>query len=234
MIILNSILPAASWLAFSIGFAMALYAAYVAVVWSRYGHAAKPKNLEERDLLLDLIFPTFEVAERHHVQIAAPAEVAFSTASNMNLQKSAVVRAIFKGRDLILGGKPMETGHSLGLVAQAKEWGWGVLAENPGREIIFGGITQPWLASPVFRAVPVEEFKTFHQPGYAKIAWTLRADSIDATNSVFRTETRVTTTDAASRAKFRWYWALLSPGIILIRWISLGPLKAEAELRANQ
>ena len=47
-------------------------------------------------------------------------------------------------------------------------------------------------------------------------------------------QTRVATTDPTSRAKFRRYWACLSPGIILIRWISLGPLKAEAERRARQ
>ena len=41
------------------------------------------------------------------------------------------------------------------------------------------------------------------------------------------------TTNPAARAKFRRYWSFLSPGIILIRWISLGPLKAEAERRAR-
>jgi len=42
------------------------------------------------------------------------------------------------------------------------------------------------------------------------------------------------TTDPAARAKFRRYWSFLSPGIFLIRWISLGPLKAEAERRAHE
>ena len=42
------------------------------------------------------------------------------------------------------------------------------------------------------------------------------------------------TTNPAARAKFRRYWSFLSPGIILIRWVSLRPLKAEAERRARQ
>ena len=42
------------------------------------------------------------------------------------------------------------------------------------------------------------------------------------------------TTDAASRAKFRRYWAVFSPGIWMIRWLSLGPLKREAERRARR
>ena len=67
-----------------------------------------------------------------------------------------------------------------------------------------------------------------------KIVWTLRADPLGPAESMFRTETRAVSTDPASRARFRRYWSFLSPGIILIRWLSLGPLKAEAERRARE
>ena len=59
------------------------------------------------------------------------------------------------------------------------------------------------------------------------------AAAYGAAESIFRTETRVMTTDPAARAKFRRYWSFPSPGIILIRWVSLRPLKAEAERRAR-
>jgi hypothetical protein len=49
---------------------------------------------------------------------------------------------------------------------------------------------------------------------------------------VFRTETRVTATDATARAKFRRYWSLVSPGIVAIRWVMLQPVKREAEREA--
>ena len=42
------------------------------------------------------------------------------------------------------------------------------------------------------------------------------------------------TTDAAARARFRRYWAALSPGILLIRWAMLRRLRAEAERRAHE
>jgi hypothetical protein len=77
-----------------------------------------------------------------------------------------------------------------------------------------------------------EAFRAFDAPGYVKIAWTLRADPLGESESVFRTETRVVTTDAAARARFRWYWARFSPGIVLIRHLLLRPLKREAERRA--
>lgn len=224
----------ARWLATSVGIAAATYAAQVAVTWCRYGRVARPTSPEDADSLLERFIPAYEVVDRHHVRIVAPAETTFFAACDMDLRQSAIVRAIFKARELILWAKPDERASLPGLVAQAKAWGWGVLAQNPGREMVFGGVTQPWLPNPVFRALPPDEFESFHEPGNVKIAWTLRADPIDATTSVFRTETRVATTDPISREKFRRYWAFASPGIKLIRWISLGPLKAEAERRALQ
>jgi hypothetical protein len=224
----------ARWFVAGVAFTAASYATYVAFTWYRYGRVTQPTDPDDRDSLLDHFIPVYEVVERHRVRVVAPAETTFSVACNIDLLQSTVVRAIFKGRELILGGKPEETTRSLGLAAQAKAWGWGVLAEDPGREIIFGGATQPWLANPVFRALAPDEFEAFHEPGYVKIAWTLRADPIDAAKSVFRTETRVATTDPTSRAKFRRYWAFLSPGIKMIRWVSLAPLKTEAERPAHQ
>ena len=96
-----------------------------------------------------------------------------------------------------------------------------------------GAVTQPWEANVVFQPLPPAEFAAFNEPGFVKIAWTLRADPIGTDASIFRTETRAVATSPVSRAKFRRYWSLLSPGIIVIRWASLRPLKTEAERRAR-
>lgn len=54
-----------------------------------------------------------------------------------------------------------------------------------------------------------------------------------ATTSLrFRSETRAVATDADARARFRNYWAFVSPGVSLIRRLSSGPMKREAERRA--
>jgi hypothetical protein len=107
--------------------------------------------------------------------------------------------------------------------------GWGVLAQVPGREIVMGAVTRPWEADVTFRALPPAEFAAFAEPGFVKIAWTLRADPVGAETSVFRTETRALATDAVARARFRAYWSWASPGIALIRRLSLRPLKRAAE-----
>jgi hypothetical protein len=119
-------------------------------------------------------------------------------------------------------------------VAEMQSLGWGVLADVPGREVVVGAVTRPWEANVTFRALPPDQFAAFREPGYVKIAWTLRAEPISTTESLFFTETRTIATDHTARAKFRRYWSFLSPGIIVIRWAMLGPLKSEAERRARQ
>lgn len=221
------------WAAAGVGLAAAAYAAYVGITWYRYGHPARPTPGEEDDLL-DRFMPAYEVVERHSVRVDAPAAVVLAAAREMDLLHSPLVRAIIRGRELILRAKPDDRLRPRGLMAEVQSLGWGLLAEVPGREIVVGGVTKPWKANPAFRALPADEFPAFSEPDFVKIAWTLRADPVGEAESIFRTETRVMTTDPAARAKFRRYWSFLSPGIVLIRWLSLGPLKAEAERRAHE
>jgi hypothetical protein len=103
----------------------------------------------------------------------------------------------------------------------------------PGREVVLGAVTKPWEPNPTFRAIPPAEFASFREPGFVKIAWTLRADSRHDGGCDFWTETRAVATDDTARRRFRWYWARFSPGVALIRYLSLAPLKAEAERRAR-
>jgi hypothetical protein len=96
---------------------------------------------------------------------------------------------------------------------------------------VVGAVTQPWKADVVFRGIPPEEFAAFSEPGYVKIVWTLAVEPTGPSRCIFRTETRAIATDAASRSRFRRYWALLSPGIVLIRFEMLRVVAAEAEGR---
>jgi hypothetical protein len=143
------------------------------------------------------------------------------------------VRAIFKTREIVLGAKPDDRPQPRGLLAATQWLGWGVLAEVTDREIVVGAVTQPWEPNVTFRALPASEFAAFAEPGFVKIAWTLRADPLDHEASIFRTETRASATDSTARAQFRRYWAFASPGIASIRWLSLRPLKRDAERRAR-
>ncbi len=223
---------AVKWTVRGVGLAAAGYGAYAARAWARYGRVPSATE-DEADPLLDHFMPVYEIVERHHVRVEAPADITFAAACEADLMQSPIVRAIFKTRELVLGSEPDTMERPRGLLALTTSIGWGRLAEVPGREILMGAVTQPWEANVEFRSLPPDEFAAFDKPGYVKIAWTLRADPVGETESVFRTETRAVATDPVARSNFRRYWALLSPGIIIIRWLTLGPLKADAERRAR-
>lgn len=214
------------------GLAAAAYGTYAAASWFRYG--SPPRGTErERDDLLDRFMPVYDVVERHQIDVAAPADVTLLAACEQDLLRLPLIRTIFKARELALGARPADTALPSGLLASTLKLGWGVLAEVPGRQIVVGAVTRPWEADVVFRAMPPDEFAAFWEPDLVKIVWTLRADPIDDETSIFRTETRAVATDAAARDRFRCYWAFASPGIGLIRMLSLPPLKRDAERRAE-
>jgi hypothetical protein len=230
--------------------AAASYATYAGLSWYRYARTKREVSGEESDSLLDLYMPEYEVVDRHHIRVAAPAETTFAAVCEMNMSQSAIVRAIFKTRELALGcaaamakgefatcsqtnSQQQETKQQKEFLSEMKALGWGVLAEIPAREIVLGAVTQPWVAKPVFRAVR-SEFAAFQEPGYVKIVFTLRADPLSPSESMARTETRVATTDPVARARFRRYWALVSPGVILIRRGLLRSVKTEAERRTRE
>ena len=210
------------------------YAAFAGTAWARFGHAARARSPLEDDPLLDGFMPLYDVVERHSIHVAAPAEITFGTARDLDLSDSVLVQAIFRGRELMFGSVPPPRGvaERPGLVNAALHFGWGVLSDEAGREIVLGAVTQPWEPNPVFRDLLPRDFVAYVEPGYVKIAWTLRADPLPDGTSIFRTETRALATDVEARAKFRRYWALVSPGVALIRRAMLEPIKREAERRA--
>jgi hypothetical protein len=201
--------------------------------WRRYGRPARPNETFD-DPLLDRFMPHYDVVERHAIVVDAPPAVTLEAAMDYDIGQSRIARCLFKTRALILGARPEPPPAGRGLVAQVKALGWGELAVVPGREIVVGAVTQPWRANVTFRSLRQTEFEPYDNPGFVKIAWTLRADPLADGRTIFSTETRARATDPVSRRLFRRYWAMVSPGVGLIRRFSLSPIKLEAERRAGR
>ena len=164
-----------------------------------------------------------------------PAGLTYAAARAIDLNRSLLVRAIFELRALParLRGAYVAA-ESQSLLEQTRALGWRELLEVPDRFLVMGAVTRAWEGAPVFRGLPAEEFRDFAEPGYVKILWTLEADPIGPARSRFRTETRASTTDPESRARFRNYWAFVSPGIRTIRRQSLALVRREAVRRLRR
>jgi hypothetical protein len=192
------------------------------------GVAARVERESERDPWLDRFIPEFDIVERHARRVDAPPAETFAAACNVDFFDSRIIRAIVRAREIFLRSRHEAPGPRRGLLAATRAMGWGVLADDPGREIVMGAVTQPWEANVVFRALEPDAFAAFREPGFVKIAWTLRADP-DGAGSIARTETRAVATDDAARARFRRYWWRVRPGIVVIRHVALHLVKRDAE-----
>jgi hypothetical protein len=212
------------------GLATLAGAGLIARNWYRFG---APGEEGPADPLLDRFMPVYDVREYHEIAVEAPVAEAYAAARELDIRRSGLVRAIFRGRELLMQAKGEHESVSRPLVRECLALGWGLLAEEPGRELVMGAVTRPWESNVRFWSLPPAEFAAFDAPGYAKIVWTLGARDDGAGASIAHTETRVLTTDPAARSRFRRYWALVSPGVVLIRRQSLRIVKADAERRRH-
>lgn len=208
--------------------AFAAWFGFAALTWMRYG---SPHTGAQPDVALDHFMPVYEVDEQRQVAVNAPWTNTFAAECRMDLQDSPIIRAVIEDRARLLGATPdpQASGVSGAFVAQAISYGWGVLAEDPGHEIILGSVSRPWDQNVTFQALPPDEFGGYQSAGYAKMIWTLDAEPTGPTTSIARTVTRVETTDADSRDKFRRYWATISPGVALLRSQALDLVETDAE-----
>lgn len=214
------------WTAGAAAGAAAAFGSYAALTWLRYG---RPR-LRYSTPALDRYMPKPEVIETSRIEVNAPAGVAYEACRRIDIMHLPIARVLFAARArLMCAGEARQRELSSSLIEQMQTLGWRVLDDLPGREIVMGAACKPWEADAQFRSIAPEDFATFSEAGWAKIVWNFRVDALSASTSVVRTQTRVTTTDAESRRRFRRYWALASPGIIFIRVFALRIVKSEAE-----
>jgi hypothetical protein len=158
--------------------------------------------------MLDHVLPHWHHRERHQRRVDAPPERVFAAIRELTLAEMPVGRALTRLRGIRSdANKP--------LFEEMRRLGFRVAAEEPDRELVFAAIGQPWKIRGG-RRPPETDFRTFAEPGYAKMAMNFRL-----VGGTLTTETRVQLTDPASRRAFRRYWLVIRPLSGLIRRIWL-------------
>ena len=189
------------------------------------------ESLSQVQMLIDEFLPAYDAVERHQIEIQAPATAAYKAVRELDLSKSAVVRALIRLRDLpSMFRRHRLSAECLG-IQDLIAGGFILLGERSNQELLLGVVGRFWTLHGDIQRIDMEQFKAFGSPGYAKAAWnfSLSESSVDVTR--LATETRVLCLDASSRARFKVYWSVIAPFSGLIRKEALRSIKRAAEAR---
>lgn len=181
--------------------------------------------------LLDVLVPEPDLVEIDAVDVSVPPEEAWPIVRHVDLGRSPLTRALFAIRTLparLVGEEPEELKLSIDDMCSDGRAGFRLLAEEPEREVVVGAIGQVWhLDIPFVDVRTADDFRSFDQSGFAKVAWALRISPSGEHGSHIEFELRVQATDADSLRAFRRYFALIGPASHFIRRHLLGLLRRE-------
>ncbi len=165
-------------------------------------------------MLIDRFMPHWDERTHHERRIEAPVDEVWDALWSIDIGRIGVIRALFALRGLpgwLLRKAPKRPAEPTPTLVAIQSVGFGKLAEEPWREVVFGVNGRFW--SPASNIDPFvrEEFESDVPKGRTRAVWSfqLEPDGDGATNA--RTETRIAAGDRASRIKFRAYWLLVRP-----------------------
>ncbi|HET9135103.1 MAG TPA: SRPBCC family protein [Candidatus Kapabacteria bacterium] len=106
------------------------------------------------------------------------------------------------------------------------ETGFIILEEIPSSEVVVGSIGQFWHLNIPFADVPAENFKSFCEPGWGKLAWAIRVEPY-LHGSTISFELRTTATEDDAWKKLNRYFHIIGVASRLIRTSIMSHLEAE-------
>lgn len=180
---------------------------------------------------LDEFVPACQFREAHSIRIRAQRDAVYEAVKSVTAREIRFFRLLTwlrsprlsrAGRENILAA-PADSP----LLDVALRSGFLLLAEDPGRELVFGTILCGRLPR-VSRPVP-GDFVKLDRPGLCKVAMNFRLQEETGGWVRLSTETRVLALDASARRRFAAYWRVILPGSALIRKMWLEAIRRRAE-----
>ena len=184
-------------------------------------------------LTIDELLPAPHFRERHERRIAAPPAAVWQALHDLRLGDLALTRALMGIR--LLPARLTGRKQASRMVDSRLLDGGPVtlLDSDPDHAVVAGSVMQPWriTGGEDAPALDAPALQAFAEPGWVKVGFDF---VIEPTGSGSRvtTETRVTATDARTRARFGLYWLFVRAGSGLIRRDMLHAVARRAEATA--
>ena len=188
-------------------------------------------------MLIDGQLRHYDVLERHRIVVAASREDACRAMRETDFMRALVpvARAVLEMRDV---PRPIrDVAHRVEHLApdarftlpDALAGNFVLLGERRGRAIVIGAVGTLWKPHVAFLPLTPPEFRTFHEPKYAKLAVALWVEAVGRDKSAVRFEARAAATDDSARAHLRRWYRVVRPFTALFVRRALANIKAEAE-----
>lgn len=181
-------------------------------------------------LTLDDLLPAPHFRERHGRSIAAPPAAVWEALQEIRLGDLMLSRTLMGLRLLparLAGKKDAERMVSGRILEEGPV---PVLAADPERMVVAGGVMQPWklTGGEDAPALDVSALQAFAEPGWVKVGLDFVIEA-NGPGTRLTTETRVSATDPSTRARFGLYWLFIRAGSGLIRRDMLREVARRAE-----
>jgi hypothetical protein len=198
--------------------------------------SSKVPPLETLDLL-DAHLPAYDVVLTEHLVIDADTGTVFEAAKNFDFMttRSLLVTALMTARSVpsrVLG-RPVVTPPELMLARDSGALpGWLIIGEVPGREVVFGAVGKFWKPDIEWHDLAADQFATFEEPGWGKIACHLLVRPDGPDRSILSYECRTATTDPVSQAQMSRYWWLIRPFVAYVLRAVIRTIRCEVGAHA--
>ena len=174
-------------------------------------------------MLIDSFAPNPDAVETHRIAINASPEAVYRALWTADLGSSLVIKFLLALRALpeffLHPGKPLPHDRRITLPTLI-DAGFGLLAEQPGKEIVLGVIGRFWRPTGNLSPFNRADFDAPVPAGFARAVWNFHVEGVND-RTTLTTETRVICGDRSSRRKFRAYWFFVRPFSGLIRRLML-------------
>jgi hypothetical protein len=191
-------------------------------------------------MLIDRLMPCYDAVRTEHRIVPRDLATVYAATRRADFirawRDSVTVRLLFAARNLgertvslIARRERREPPppESLRLADMPTHGDWVLLGEDPPREIAFGVIGRFWAGETVWVQIDADDFETFSEPGFGKIACNFSLRPYGAGRTLVTYECRTLATDDTARRGFMRYWRPLAPFIGLVMRSQLRVIQAE-------
>ena len=178
---------------------------------------------------IDALMPEYSFREYHAVQVQASPNHVMQAMHQVSISDIPTVRFLLRMRELV-GGKREDIDHS----RQNKTFPESQSKQDSGffadaNEFVSGKIMKSWASAIPPHITTAEQFISFKDSGYVKVAFNFYVKSIGNGKTLLSTETRIYANDDRARNNFSRYWRIIYPGSAITRRLWLDAVAARAK-----